>query len=369
MSCIDKQRQPLTPEVSGRAGPARSRQRRLFLIAAGLLGLAMLACALGGPASRPGAGAVVIRNHLPTLTPTPRPAGLALMEPAPAQAAVLEAAAIEPVPVKEFAAVTEAAAVEPGSVTAGPASSLLAPEPALAPLNPAPAAADASPPGAPPVAPAAGSPLELPAAPSPAPSSPGPDLPGSPGWSFANVQLSPDPANGRLLMYGNLVNNSGASQEIRAIDGTFYDVQGQVIAATTSDDAYWPAYVAPGAGSVPFYVVVDDITQAADYNLRITAGPTGQAPRQDFQFVEVNQSNEAGAYCVTGQLRNQGGSLHAYLVIAAVLYDAQDKVIAFGDQAEFGPTGVVGDQALPFEICIDRPGQSVARYQLSAWGL
>lgn len=67
-------------------------------------------------------------------------------------------------------------------------------------------------------------------------------------------------------------------------------------------------------------------------------------------------------------MRNPGGGLQDYLVIVAVLYDSQDKVVNFGDYYEPYPEDVVGDQTLTFETCTDSPDQDVARYELWTWG-
>jgi hypothetical protein len=55
------------------------------------------------------------------------------------------------------------------------------------------------------------------------------------------------------------------------------------------------------------------------------------------------------------------------LVVVAVLYDSQDRVISFGEYY-MDPEYVVGDQTEEFEICVDSYDQDVARYELRAWG-
>ena len=51
-----------------------------------------------------------------------------------------------------------------------------------------------------------------------------------------------------------------------------------------------------------------------------------------------------------------------------VAYDGQDNVVNFNDDFELDLQGVVGDQTLDFELCIDPPNQDVARHELRAWG-
>ena len=50
-----------------------------------------------------------------------------------------------------------------------------------------------------------------------------------------------------------------------------------------------------------------------------------------------------------------------------ILYDSQEKVVNFGDELEPRP-GILGDETLDFEICAQTLGQTVARYELRAWG-
>ncbi len=69
-----------------------------------------------------------------------------------------------------------------------------------------------------------------------------------------------------------------------------------------------------------------------------------------------------------GRLRNPAGQLRNYLVIAAVLYDDQDKVINFGSYDVWYPQEVSGDQGEDFELCADPLDQEVARYEVRAWG-
>ena len=188
-----------------------------------------------------------------------------------------------------------------------------------------------------------------------------------PNWSFVGVRVSTDDG-GNLLLHGDAINNAGSSQEIVSITGLFYDAQGRVTADANMILEYWPLIdTIPPGGRVPFELTVVGIQSAANFYLSVEAEPSDETPRQDFEFSDLKQSNEAGNYCVTGKLRNPGDALQSYLVIVVVLYDDQDNVINFGDYGEFDVGAGGGDQT--FEICIDPLNQDVARYELRAWGL
>ena len=186
----------------------------------------------------------------------------------------------------------------------------------------------------------------------------------SPGWAFAGVRLYPAQHESGLVLYGNIINNTGSPQELISITGTFQDAQGQTIAGPDETHAYWPGYVVLPGGSVPFELFVSDIDNPANFNLSAEAEHSSELPRQDFEFADVDQKNEQEAYCLEGELKIRGDEPEDYLVIAAVLYDSQDNVVNFGDYSEFG----VDDDEVDFEICINPPNQEVARYELRAWG-
>jgi len=205
----------------------------------------------------------------------------------------------------------------------------------------------------------------------PSPTSPPPTVPPAiepPGWSLASVRLSTDQEEG-LVLYGDLINNTGSPQALALITGTFYNDQGQVVAGEDSVHDYWPAVDAiPSGGRLPFELTVDGIQGDARFTLRVEAELSSESPRQDFEFADLKQWNEEGVYCVGGTLRNPGGELQVYLVVVVVLYDNQDRVVNFGDYNEPYPIDVVGGQLSNFEICVDPHGQGVARYELRAWG-
>jgi hypothetical protein len=188
------------------------------------------------------------------------------------------------------------------------------------------------------------------------------------GWPFANVQSITYSGQGSLLVYGEAVNDTGSSQQISHVTGTFYDSQGQVVAGTGDISDYWPIYMVPPGAVVPFKLSISGAPGVADLDLSVISQPSSDTPRQDFAFSDADASQGGGGYCVTGSLQNPGGGLQDYLTIVAVLYNAQGKVVNFDSYDEFFPEDVVGDQTLDFEVCVDPLNQEVARYELRAWG-
>jgi hypothetical protein len=168
-------------------------------------------------------------------------------------------------------------------------------------------------------------------------------------------------------MYGDVFNQTGVAQEITFVTGTFYDAQGQVIADEGSAYGYAPILVLPPGGRAPFELIVEGIQNAASFDLRVDAQPSSQPVRHDFEFSGEDQQVDEYGYCVGGSIRNPGAPVQDDLVILAVLYDDQDRVISFG---EYYPDyeNLVGDQSEDFEVCMDTYGRTVARYELVGWG-
>jgi hypothetical protein len=192
-------------------------------------------------------------------------------------------------------------------------------------------------------------------------------LPG--GWVFTDLRLSPAPNGNDLLVLGNLINNTGSTQTLDTIDGLFYDSQGQMI-----DTAFYtydyPINEVPQGGQIPFQIEVKDRPHTADVKLQVLADSGGAAPRQDFEFLEVNAGPQGNEYCIAGKVRNPGRELDNYLVIAAVLYDSQNKVINYSyDYFDEALQVLAGEQTQDVAICVDPLQQEVARYELEAWGL
>lgn len=188
-------------------------------------------------------------------------------------------------------------------------------------------------------------------------------------WRFINLTFSVDPFDSRhSLIYGEVVNASGAPQEISDFTGTFYNAQGQAVAGADRVRAYWPLAVLPPGGQMPFELQVLEATGLTRADLGVIAAPRDEAPRTDFVFENVTQSVNNDFYCLRGQLRNPGNRLSEYLVIVGLLYDAQNNLVKFADVSEGPPIFVVGDRLKSFEICLAPPYPGVVRHELRAWG-
>ncbi|RMF04187.1 MAG: hypothetical protein D6768_03860, partial [Chloroflexi bacterium] len=221
-----------------------------------------------------------------------------------------------------------------GQATVGPPPTIrisrlptLTPTAALGPAAPAAAAV-----AVPPV-----SPVETPpAAPVTAPTPPAPAAPAAApaqsGWQFSAVRQTAWPAG--LLLTGQLQNNTGGPQIIQRVVATFFDAQGQQIAGPDTVQHSVPLEIVPPGGSLPFKVTAPGIQTAEDFELAVEAAPGNLVPRQDFQFIGLEQSIQAGDYCLTGQMKNPGGALQNKLLITLLLYDEQEKLINFSTHNE-----------------------------------
>jgi hypothetical protein len=171
-----------------------------------------------------------------------------------------------------------------------------------------------------------------------------------------------------LILYGDVVNDTGDSQEISYLTGTFYDSQGRVVAGENDIYYYWPIDVVPPAGMVPFELTVYSDQSPANFELEVIAQASSDTPRQDFEFSDLDASGDARDYCVTGKVRNPGGQLGDYLAVVAVLYNDQGNVINFDSYENYSPENVASEQTLDFEVCVNPLGQEVADYDVRAWG-
>jgi hypothetical protein len=170
-----------------------------------------------------------------------------------------------------------------------------------------------------------------------------------------------------LLLYGTVINNTGSTQALELVKGIFYDGQGQVIAGDDDIYGYWPVDVVLPGGAVPFELFVESVSTAANFDLSVEAEATGETLQQDFEFLDLSPQSDDEAYCLQGRLQNHGAALQNYVVITAILYDDQGKVINFGDSQDLDPEEV-GSSPTGFEVCVGPPNQGVARYELRAWG-
>jgi hypothetical protein len=188
------------------------------------------------------------------------------------------------------------------------------------------------------------------------------------GWVFFGVRNFFDQNEGGLRLYGDALNDSSAALEVTNITGTFYDNLGQTV-ADGNTTGHWPMATVPPGGRLPFALIVPDLSSADSFDLRIEAKPSTEMPRQDFEILEVIQATEDSNYCLSGKIRNPGSELQSYLVITAVLFDDQDKVVNYADYREAAPTGLGSGQTREFKICVASLNQAVARHELRAWGL
>lgn len=352
--------------------------------------LATLACGFIETRSQSASDYVILtrlptltRTPLPTLTPTSNPASVAVVptaesfEIAPTLASQPESTPV--VPPVSAASSASGLANTSADVSTAPDISLVTEKAEIkdtpassASLDPS-TAPTTTPTSPPPVTPTE---THVPTS-TPAPTATETPLPTStptttptplPEWVFSGVRISTDQYEDDLLLYGDVMNNTGSSQELAYITVTFYDAQSQVIADQGIYD-YWPVETIPHGGQAPFEITVIGIQDAANYDLRVEAEPSEKTLHQEFEFLDLSQSDEDDTYCLGGRIRNDGNKLQSYLVIVAVLYDSQDNVVNFSDYYHYSPKDLVGDETLNFEICADTFNQEVARFELRPWGI
>lgn len=326
-----------------------------------------LACGFARNGGQPAVERGFILTRLPTLTRTPLPT---LTPTAVATAVAMAPNGEPPAPGPPLSAEVDAAAT-PIVVEAAEAAPILIPASTVAEfVPPAEPAAATQPPPSPtdtptsmPTATATATPI-----PTNTPTATPTPVVETPDWIFDNVLIYPDQYEDGLLLYGEMLNNTGVAQQLDYISGTFYDSQGQIIADENSTGDYWPFKLIPAGERLPFGLFVDGIYDAANFDLQVQAEPGSETQRLDFQFLNLKQwLDDIGEYCVAGELQNPGGKLQEYVLVMATLYDSQEKVINFGDELEPRPA-ILGDETLDFEICTQTLGQPVARYDLRAWG-
>ncbi|MCG3209859.1 MAG: hypothetical protein FOGNACKC_03486 [Anaerolineae bacterium] len=190
----------------------------------------------------------------------------------------------------------------------------------------------------------------------------------SSGWTFNGVtQLAGISEEGLLLM-GELVNGTGAPQQVLDISGAFYDAQGQVAADSLNMVSYVPVDPIPVGAHVPFELQVSGDQNIDRFDLNAISTPASDPPRQDFKFSNVEQwVDEATGYCIRGQVDNLGPPLREYLIVLAIGYDDKGSVVNFGEYyVDTLPTS--GAQSSPFELCLASLGRQLSRHDLRAFG-
>ncbi|MEW5957253.1 MAG: hypothetical protein AB1801_05995 [Chloroflexota bacterium] len=346
----------------------------LAVIFVALPALVSLACSLGGSES---AGAIRIRNLLPTFTPTvvagapveqrgeAVPPGELAAQPAQA-APVLPTATPTPIRMAHLPTLTPTTLPAQAVGMANPSLKPASPTAVQAVSNPTLAAISTATP-----APAASpNPAATPNPTATLPPPPDEEAPPSsavPGWSFRGLHTSL--TEGNAVVVGEIINNTGSPQQAVEVSGVFYDALDQVIEDEIDTLSYVPVEVIPVGAHVPFELVVESPQPIFRLDLEALSQPASDSPRQDFQFANINQwSGGTNMYCLGGQVQNLGLPLAGYLVIMATTYDAQGQVVGFGEYAPTSPENIVGDQTSPFEMCIDPLDQHVARHEFRALG-
>lgn len=351
-----------SPKAPGQQALTRPYRQLPARVAAAVLILVTIACSCLGSASDD----APILVHLPTLTRTPLPTLT------PTTNSTAPAATPIPKPVSTPSVPAEVASNQmhdPGEVapTHTPTTSNDATSSNLEFVS------DTVPPPASPEATATETawPTDTPTAtatPTLTPPAPPTATPLPEGWVFSGVRASDNQDQHSLLLYGNLINNTGVTQDLAFMIGKFYDAQGQGLLDRLKF-VDWPVKTVPQGGRVPFELTVTSLENVSTFELDVEARPSSNAPRQDFEFSDLNPANGPDNYCVAGTLRNPGSELQDFLTIVAVLYNGQDQVINFDDYYKYYPQGLVNDQTMDFELCVDPFDQEVARYELQAWGL
>jgi hypothetical protein len=325
---------------------------------------------------------IVMLTRLPTLTRTPLPTLTSTLLPStppaiteitPNDMLATQPPSATPLPTSTPGQVDLSAAPATPSATPLPTSTLGQVDLSSAPATPSATPLPTSTPGQVELSATPATPTDLPtstATPTATPLPPPTDTstPEASGWSFAHMRTYTDEYEESLWLYGDVINNTGTTQKLTAITGTFYDAQGQLIADEDNTFGYWPIDVVPAGERIPFELAVEGIHNAANYELRADSEMSDSPPRRDFNFTDLEQWEEEGVYCLLGGLLNPGNELKEYLVIIAVFYDGQGNIINFSEDYISDPTWVIGDEFYDFEICIDPSGQNFADYELQAWG-
>jgi hypothetical protein len=190
-----------------------------------VLTLSTLACTFLGPNASTTSRRIVMLTRLPTFTPTSLPGLLEIAtatvpltqsadvpppQPPPAETLPLATSNTTslPLPTTTLSSVPTSLPEQPVIPTTVPVSSAqnleaMASTPPLATLTPVTTLA-----------------TPLPSQPT---ATPEPDT--GAGWSFVNVQIYPNSDEESSLLYGDVINNTGAAQHLKFITGNFYDAQ------------------------------------------------------------------------------------------------------------------------------------------------
>jgi hypothetical protein len=188
---------------------------------------------------------------------------------------------------------------------------------------------------------------------------------GGGNWSFVGTRVETEPARKLMLVFGELVNNSDATQQLSQVTANFFDGQGNLLMADKSTTGLWPTRNIPAGAQVPFALTIRGVVEVSSFDLAVDAQTVSSSPRQDFEFLGVNERSQGTQYCLGGALKNPGAETARSVVVAAILYDAQGNVLRFGtDVAAVLEAG----QSADFEVCLKSLPENPARYEVRAWG-
>jgi hypothetical protein len=187
------------------------------------------------------------------------------------------------------------------------------------------------------------------------------------GWTFEGVRVQPDPGLGGLLIYGEAINDSTSPQNMLGLQGTFYDAQGRAITPEKTSD-YWPFETVPPGWRMPFELTLIGPSAVDRVELQVTAEETDRPLRTDFEVSDLEGADVEDDFCVTGRARNLGQPLNRFLMVVAVLYDADGRVINWGIGYQPAPADLTGDNTVVVSACARRYNHNVAHYELRAWG-
>lgn len=186
-------------------------------------------------------------------------------------------------------------------------------------------------------------------------------------WSFSGVQSYYSAEDEAYRVFGEVVNNTGETQDIENIAGQFYNAQGQLIAGDADIAAAFPVSVISAGRSVPFDLYVDNAQSADRFELTVVATPSTAILRSDFVIAGLSAAMENTSYCVRGTLQNPGPRPQSAVTLVAVIYDAQNRVINYW----FGlrpASAVPENSSTEVKVCIPEPNANVASQTMTAWG-
>lgn len=185
------------------------------------------------------------------------------------------------------------------------------------------------------------------------------------GWSVVGTQTTFN--EGEAVVMGVLINNTGSPQTAIELTGTFYDAQGKVIQDQIDTSSYVPVEIIPVEAHIPFELDAISPQPVSRVDVQVKSSPATDSPRQDFQITGLKQWTDTdGMYCLSGQVENPGDPVQGYLAVYATLYDNMGHLVSFSDYAPSidDPSG----QGADFEMCLDPLGHTITRHEVKALG-